>query len=203
MLQQTKQSNKKILAWICGIYLIPVIVAVLYAWFREGYPLDLSLTVSLYVARYPWSTVLFFFHATVVCLLILRYLGTRKITILQRILYYLVLLCIMGCAIFPCNRSRSEFTTEIHDFLSYVLVIAVALTFAGMLVFARQKAQRIFATGSLIFAIIFIVVFAARVPAVKDTIFIWENVVMLLFLLELYFEQHNPDTRGSANHPSP
>ena len=159
MFQQTKQSNNKILAWICGIYFVPVIVAVLYTWFLEGYPFDLSLTVSLYVARYPWTTVLFFVHVVVVCMLLLLYLKTIKIKRIQRILYYLVLLCILGCAIFPCNRSRSVFATQIHDLLSYTLVIAVFLTFVGMLVFAKQTKQRVFAIGSLIFTTVFIIAF--------------------------------------------
>jgi len=193
IMQQTKQPNIKILAWVCGIYLVPVIVAVLYTWFREGYPLDLSLTVSLYVARYPWTTVLFFVHVVTVCILLLLYLKTIKIKWIQRILYYLVLLCILGCAIFPCNRSRSVIATQIHDFLSYVLVIAVSLTFVGILVFSRQAKQRVFAIGSLIFAAVFIVAFAIKVPAVKDTIFIWENVVLLLFLLALFFEKYNAE----------
>lgn len=193
MLQQTKQSNIKILAWTCGIYLVPVIVAVLYTWFLEGYPFDLSLTVSLYVARYPWTTVLFFVQVVVVCMLLLLYLKTIKIKRIQRILYYLVLLCILGCAIFPCNRSRSVFATQIHDLLSYTLVIAVFLTFVGMLVFAKQTKQRVFAIGSLIFTTVFIIAFSVKVPAVKDTIFIWENVVLLLFMVELFFEKYNVD----------
>lgn len=193
MIQQTKQSNAKLLAWVCGIYLVPVIVAVLYTWFWERYPFDLSLTVSLYVARYPWTTALFFVHVVAVCILLLLYLKTIKIKRIQRILYHLVLLCILGCAIFPCNRSRSVIATQIHDLLSYALVIITSLTFVGMLVFARQAKQKGFAVGSLIFTIVFIIGFSAKISAVKETVFIWENMILLLFLIELFLEKYNAD----------
>ena len=193
MIQQTKRPYSKLLVWVCGIYLVPVIVAVLYTWFWERYPLDLSLTVSLYVARYPWTTVLFFVHVLAVCILILLYLRTVKLKRIQRILYHLVLLCILGCAVFPCNRSRSVIATRIHDLLSYVLVIAASVTFVGMLVFARQARQRNFAAGSLIFMIAFIIGFSAKFSLVKNAVFIWENMILLLFLIELFLEKYNTD----------
>lgn len=193
MVQQAKKPNTKLLAWVCGIYLVPVIVAVLYTCLYEGRPFDLSLTVSLYVARYPWTTVLFSLHIAAGCVLVLIYLKRVQINGVQRVLYYLILLCILGCAIFPCNRSRSVFATKIHDQLSYVLVIVAALSFAGMLVFARKTRQRVFAIGSLAYTVAFIAVFIIGVPAAKDTIFIWENMVLLLFLLELFMEQYSTE----------
>lgn len=184
------QKKNRLFAWVCGLYVLPVVIAILFARLSEIQTFDLSLTVSLYVARYSWTAVLFFVHILVVCLLFFQYIKKIKIKRIQKILYLLVIACILGCAWFPCNRSRSVICSDIHDIFSYLLVIAVALTFMTMLFCGSQKKQRIFAAGGLLYATVFILSFVFRIPMVKQSIFIWENIFILLLFTELYLEMY-------------
>ena len=183
-------SQKKIRLFlaVCGIYVLPVVTAILFAYFLESYPFDLNLTVSLYVAKYIGTAVLFFACVTSVCVAFFLYIKKIHIGMIQRILYFAVIVCIFGCACFPCNRSRSVLCADIHDLFSYLLVIFVSLTFLTMSVWGQQKRQKVFAIGSLLYAVGFIVAFVYKVPAIKQTIFIWENVLILLLFAELFLE---------------
>lgn len=175
-------------AWVAGVYLAAVFTAVAYAWASGVHLFDLSLTVSLYVGLFKWTSTLYFFAAAVICVLLGRYVVKIRLRPIQKLLYFAILLCVFGCAWFPCNGSRSELVRDIHDGFSYVLVILVALSFGVMTLLARNALQRRFALCSLVFSVFFILAFAQKLSWFKDTIFLWENGIIVLLFLELLLE---------------
>ena len=194
----TNPKKAKLFAWVCGIYALPVTAAVLFVCFSENCPFDLSLTVSLYVAKYPWTTVLFFACIAVICVEFFQYIKRIKIRSAQRILYFAVIVCIFACACFPCNRSRSVIYADIHDLFSYLLVLLLTLTFVAMCIWGREKRQKVFAMLSFLYALGFIVAFVLKVPAIKQAIFLWENVLILLLFAELFLEEER-QTQKAGN----
>lgn len=185
---RTENKPYTTFAWVAGVYLAAVFMAVAYAWASGVHLFDLSLTVSLYVGLFRWTSTLYFFAAAVICVLLGQYVAKIRLRPIQKLLYGAILLCVFGCAWFPCNGSRSELVRDIHDGFSYVLVILVALSFALMALLARNALQRRFALGSLVFSVFFILAFALKLSWFKDTIFIWENGIIVLLFLELLLE---------------
>lgn len=186
---RTESKPNTTFAWVAGVYLAAVFTAVAYAWGTGVHLFDLSLTVSLYVGLFKWTSTLYFFAAAVICVLLGRYVAQTKLRPMQKLLYGAILLCVFGCAWFPCNGDRSELVRDIHDGFSYVLVILVALSFGLMALLARNHVQRRFGLGSLVFSVFFILAFALKLSWFKDTIFIWENGIIALLFLELLLER--------------
>ncbi len=177
-----------LLVWVGFIYVITVALSVAYSWVIGVHRFDMGLTVSLYVALHIWTTVFYFVGATAICLLLGRYVVKTPMGSLQRRTYLLVLLCVFGCALFPCNGDRSPLAEEIHNYFSYALVILVAVSFFLMAVFPGNRRKKIYGLGCTAFAVFFIAAFAVGIRAFKDTIFIWENLIIVLLFFELYLE---------------
>lgn len=183
------KSAGGLLFWVAVLYLLVVASAVIYSWARNIHLFDLSLTVSLYVALHVWSTVVYFICAAVICALLFWYMVKSGARLVQKIVYGLILLCVFGCAWFPCNSSRSVLSTDIHNLFAYALVILMALSFVLLLVLARNRTQRVFALGSVLYAAVFIGSFVFDFRPFQRTIFLWENVMIALFFFELYLEK--------------
>lgn len=189
MSRQTNRDAGLLLAWVAGIYVICVAAAVIYSWFSGFHLFDLSLTVSLYVGLYQWSSVLYFIGATMICFLLLLHIRKTEMRGVQKLLYRWILLCVICCAWFPCNSSRSDLVTDIHNYFSYALAVLVALSFVLTAVFAGNKKQRVFAVCSIIYSAFFIAAYVCRFQPFKNTVFIWENVLIVLLFLELILER--------------
>ena len=76
---------------------------------------------------------------------------TNKARLLQKVVYTLILLCVFACACFPCNSDRSILATDIHNFFAYALVLLMVLSFVLLLFFSRNKAQKVYALGTVFF----------------------------------------------------
>ncbi len=98
--------------------------------------------MSLYVALHPWTAVLFFMGIASVCALLTLYVRRTSMRLPKRLLYFATLLCVFGCACFPCNRERSVLCTDIHDAFSYALVILIALSFALTVLWANPPKSK-------------------------------------------------------------
>ena len=166
-----------ILAAVTYVAVVAAIVA--YFWMHQIHLFDFSLTVSLYVAL----------RAAIICTVLFLYMVKTKAHFLQKVVYSLILLCVFSCALFPCNKSRSVLNTEIHDFFAYALVLLMALSFVLLFFFSRNKVQKVHAAGAILFAFFFIGAFVFDFSFVKNTIFIWENVIIVLFFFELFYEK--------------
>ena len=112
---RTENKPYTTFAWVAGVYLAAVFMAVAYAWASRVHLFDLSLTVSLYVGLFRWTSTLYFFAAAVICVLLGQYVAKIRLRPIQKLLYGAILLCVFGCAWFPCNGSRSELVRDIHD----------------------------------------------------------------------------------------
>lgn len=177
------------LVWVGAIYVITVAVAVAYSWIIDVHRFDLGLTVSLYVALHIWTSVFYFLAAAAICGLLGRYVWKTPMHPVQRVVYLLTLACVFGCAWFPCNRARSPLSEDIHNYFSYALVILVALSFFLMTVLPGNRRRKFYGLGSTVFAVFFIAAYATGVRPFKDTIFIWENLIIVLLFFELYLEK--------------
>lgn len=170
------------------LYLACVVPAILFSWSRGSHLYDMGLTVSLYVGLHIWTSIVFFLCITAICVLLSLLIWQTPLGWVRRVTYQLCFLCTFGCACFPCNHERSMLSSDIHDLFSYGLVILVALSFLWLTVFARGPVVRGFGVGCLLFAGVFIYAFAVGVRAFKDTILIWENLLIILLFLELFVE---------------
>ena len=187
--KQSRKNTDRLLVVAAIIYVAVVTTIVAYFWLHDVHLFDLDLTVSLYVALRPETAAIYFIGATIICMALFLYMIKTRARPLQKAVYTLILLCVLVCALFPCNKGRSVLTTEIHDFFAYALVLLMALSFLLLLFFSRNKTQRRYALGAVLFAIFFISAFAFNFSLVKDTIFIWENVIIVLFFFELFYEK--------------
>lgn len=185
-------SLRRSLLWVALVYVAAVAGSVAYCWSIGEHLYDLSLTVSLYVALFRGTSVLYFLAAVVICVLLGRYVWQTPMRPWKKWLYFAIFLCVLGCAWFPCNGSRSRLCRDIHDIFSYVLVILVAVSFGVTTAFPRNRKQRIFGLGSFLFSVYFIAAFVLKLPGFKATVFIWENLIIALLFFELLLERQNP-----------
>ena len=176
--------------WVGAIYVITVALAVAYSWIIDVHRFDMGLTVSLYVGLHIWTSVLYFLAAAVICVLLGRYVWKVPMHPVRRIVYVLILLCVFGCAWFPCNRARSPLSEEIHNYFSYALILLLALSFFLMAVFPGASRRKLYGLGSTLFAVFFIAAFVLDFRAFRDTIFIWENVIIALLFFALCMEEN-------------
>lgn len=185
----TARIENSLLAGVALLYVFSVSLAVAYSWIIDVHRFDLGLTVSIYVALHVWTAVVYFLAATAICWLLGRYVMKTPMHPVQRVVYLLTLLCVFGCAFFPCNGDRSTLAEDIHNYISYALIILIALSFFLMTVLPGNRHRKWFGLGSTIFAVFFIAAFVMGIQPFKDTIFIWENMIIVLLFFELYLEK--------------
>lgn len=184
----TARAANTLLLWVALLYVITVSLIVAYSWIIDVHRFDLGLTVSLYVALHVWTAVVYFLAATAICWLLGWFVMKIPMRSVQRVVYLLTLFCVFSCALFPCNGDRSALAEDIHNYFSYALVILVALSFVLMTVLSGDHRRKCYGLGSSIFAGFFIAAFALGIQTFKDTIFVWENVIIVLLFFELYLE---------------
>lgn len=177
----------KHLMLIVGIlYTVTAVVVVSTAWIEDLLRYNLRATISIYVALRPWTAVLYGIVALVMTFLGIRYVQKSIGSKLKRILYYIVFGCVLGCAIFPYNKTWSATSTMLHDALSIGLVLSVTISFVVMLIMAQSRSQRVFSIMAICFAAFFIIAYLIiHFKFFGNTLFIWENVFIYLLLVEL------------------
>ena len=186
----TKATTGRRAVIIAGmIYTMVAIVTVVSAWIIDLHRFDLWLSISRYVALRPWTAVLYFFCAAAMAVLVIRYLKATDMPKYRKIIYLLIILCVCGCAVFPCNREWSRTIAGIHNMFAYGLMIIGFCSFLTLLFLEADRRLKRFGFIATAYAAFFIIAYAiVRWIAFWKTMFIWENLFIYLFLVELWLE---------------
>ena len=192
----TKGRNAVITAG--AIYTVMAIVTVASAWIIDLHRFDLWLSISRYVALRPWTAVLYFFCAMTMAVIVIRYLKHTPMPRYRKVIYLLIIICVCGCAIFPCNREWSKTIAGIHNMFAYGLMIVGFLSFLTSLVLESNKKLKRFGMIATAYAAFFILAYAiVRWRAFWRTMLIWENLFIYLFLVELWLDSPKSHSKSS------
>ena len=183
----TSGRNAVIVAGI--IYTVIAIITVVSAWIIDLHRFDFWLSISRYVALRPWTAVLYFLCAVIMALLVIRYLRNTYMPKYRKVIYLLIIICVCGCAIFPCNRDWSRTVASIHNYFAYGLMLVGFFSFLTLLFLESDKRLKRFGIIATSYAAFFIFAYAiVRWIAFWKTMLIWENIFIYLFLVELWLE---------------
>ena len=138
------------------IYTVMAVTTVVSAWIIDLHRFDLWLSISRYVALRPWTAVLYFFCAVAMAVIVIRYLRHTPMSRYRKVIYLLIITCVCGCAVFPCNREWSRTVTGIHNVFAYSLMIVGFLSFLTALVLESDKRMKRFGLIATAYAAFFI-----------------------------------------------
>ncbi len=185
-MKENKPMNRGYMALGGSIYVIAVAVIVIASWVSGIHRFDFSLTVSMYIGLQRWTSVMYFICIVAMNLLMVMYIWKNHFHFIKKIVYCLVMTCILGCAIFPYNDIA--LTSTIHNYFSYALMLFTTASFVILLTQAVNVRQRILAVLGILFAVLFIIAYVTSFRVFRETIFIWENVFIFLLMIELFLE---------------
>ena len=188
-----KSLNKNHLVLITGfLYTITALIVVLSAWIVDLHRYDLRLTISIYVALRPWTAILYLIVALAMEICIFFYIKKTQMPPIRKIIYGIIFLCVLGCAVFPCNGHWSVSAANIHNAFAYGLMLVVTVSFITMLIMSKPKQHKIFSVLGICYATFFIVSYViVGFHFFIMTLFIWENAFIYLLLIQLYLEKYN------------
>ena len=179
---------------IAGIlFLMANVIAVLSAWITDTHRYDLGISFSAYVGLSRPTSVVWFVSAVIIITMLIYYIAKIKIILFKKIIYAVVLLCIFGTALFPYNfysEAPTAITINLHNDFAICLMLVTTVSFILSAIFLKSKKQRIVSLTSIVYAVAFIVLYFIRFQPLFQTFFIWENVFILLLLLEMQSEQY-------------
>lgn len=182
---------------ISGLLFISInVIAVLSAWITDIHRYDFGISFSAYVGLSRPVSVLWFVSAVIIIAMLVHYIAKTKMSVIKRIVYALVLLCLFGTAFFPYNyfsASPTAVTIDLHNFFAIALMLVVTVSFILSAVLSVNRKQRIVSLMSIVYALSFIVLYFVRFRPLFQTFFIWENVFILLLLLEIHYERYGED----------
>ena len=182
------EKNRPIFADLV-LYTIVALTVVLSAWAIDLHRFDLGITISRYIALRPWTYVMYLIAASIMVTLGFIYLKRSKLGIVKTLLYSLAFACIFGCAVCPFNHDWNWLVAEIHDKYAYGLMFAGTASLILMLIKPKNLKQRIFALAAVGYAVYFILCYVIiKWDFFINTIFIWENTFIYIFLAELIVE---------------
>ena len=182
-----KGRNAVILAG--SIYTVVAIITVASAWITGLHRFDLWLSISRYVALRPWTAVMYLLGAIMMALLVIGYLKSTYMPRYRKVIYLLIIICVCGCAVFPCNREWNRTIAGIHNMFAYSLMLVGFFSFLTLLFFEKEKRLKRFGMIATAYAAFFIIAYAVvRWIAFWKTMFIWENIFIYLFLVEIWLE---------------
>ena len=180
---------------IAGIlFLLTNVIAVLSAWITDTHRYDFGISFSAYVGLSRPTSVLWFVSAVIIIIMLVYYMAKTKIILIKKIVYAVVLLCIFGTALFPYNyfsETPTAVTVDLHNNFAICLMLVTTGSFILSAIFAKSPKQRIFSLMSILYAVVFIVLYFAGFRPLFQTFFIWENVFILLLLLDCQSEQYS------------
>lgn len=187
-----KHKNKiPILAGI--LFILLAIFAVSSAWLSGDYLYDLKLSFSSYVGLRHSTSIMYFTGIIIMLPMLAFYLSKFRLPPAKKIVYAAAFLCILGTALFPCNRYSDSPTAaliKIHTFFATGGMLPVSALFILSAVLSRNSKQRTAAFGSLFYAGVFAVLFIAKFQPLYDTFFIWESLFIILLIVQIYMEQY-------------
>lgn len=179
---------------IAGIlFLMANVIAVLSAWITDTHRYDLGISFSSYVGLSRPTSVIWFVSAVIIITMLIYYIAKIKIILFKKIIYAVVLLCIFETALFPYNfysEAPTAITINLHNDFAICLMLVTTVSFILSAIFSKSKKQRIVSLTSIVYAVAFIVLYFIRFQPLFQTFFIWENVFILLLLLEMQSEQY-------------
>ena len=172
------------------IYTIVCLVTVLSAWAIDLHRYDLGKTISAYVGYRRWTAALYFVCITIMLVLLMSYVHRLKMPLPKKLVYYVVFFSVWGCAIFPSNREWSRMVSNIHLKCAYTFMFSASFSFLLTALWAKRKAQRLFALAVFAYAIFFILaLLVMKWRWFTGTIFFWENLCIYLVMIELFLER--------------
>ena len=182
------ENNRPVFA-VGILYTITALIVVISAWAEGLRRFDLDITISRYVALRPWTAVLYMAVVVVMTVLAFIYLKRSKMGIVKKVLYILAFICVSGCAFCPFNREWSNVLSDMHNYFAYGLMLMVTVSFILMAIKPANREQRVFSTVAIGYAVLFIVCYVVLDwEFFANTIFLWENTFIYLFLAELIVE---------------
>ncbi len=186
-----KLGEKKNSIYIIGLlYTLNALIVVLSAWAINLHQYDLSITISRYIGLRRWTAFMYIIVAGSMSTLAVIHITKIKMNIFKKILYILAFVCVFGCAVFPMNWNWSALSSTLHHVFSHTLMFSVTITFIWLLIKPVTKAQRLFAIVAIAYAVFFIMCFVIfKVDVLFNTLFIWENAFIYLFMAELFLEK--------------
>lgn len=176
------------------IFLLTAVTAVMIAWISDIHRFDFSISFSSYVGLNYFTSIMYFVSAVIMIALLIFYIAKIRMNLLKRIVYAVVLICVFGTAFFPFNlysEAPTSITINVHNDFAIALMLATTVSFILSVIFARSRKQRIINTASIGYAILFIVLYFIRFTPLFQTFFIWENLFIVLLLLEFQAEQYD------------
>ena len=194
--------KNKIPAIAGALFLLANVIAVLSAWITDNHRYDLGISFSSYVGLSCPTSVIWFVSAVIIITMLIYYIAKIKIILFKKIIYAVVLLCIFGTALFPYNfysEAPTAITINLHNDFAICLMLVTTVSFILSAIFSKSKKQRIVSLMSIVYAVAFIVLYFIRFQPLFQTFFIWENVFILLLLLEMQSEQYSASKAESNN----
>lgn len=183
------KSNKRYLLWAAEVYIITIAIVVFSAWMNNMHPYEMKLTVSKYIGLQHWTSVLYFVMCALICLFLFLYIIKTNFKLIKKYVYLFVLSQVLGCAWFPSVGKANKLLTITHRSFAYGLIFGIAISFLVMLLWGTRAEQRLFAICGLLYTSLFVFMYTCKIEEFKQTIFIWENVIIFLLFLELSLEE--------------
>ena|GEM_PF-949335 len=174
------------------VFLLTAVFAVAHAWLSGIHKYDMSLSFSSYVGLSRLTSIVWFIAAVIIIPAMIFYLSGSDIRAVRKAVYGVVFLCIAGTALFPFNcfsGSPTALTCNIHNYFAIGLMLATTVSFVLAAIMPKSKKQRITAVCSIIYAAVFIVLYFTVFTPLFSTFFIWENLFIILLLINLHMEQ--------------
>ena len=186
-----KLSRKNWLPGIAGaVFLTTAASIVASSWAAGLHVYDLSLSFSRYAGLRESTAVLYFLSAVIMLVLLTVYISKTRIPGIRKIIYVIIFLCVLGTALFPCNRERSVLSSDIHDIFAMLLMFSTTLSFVLTAILSMSKIQRFSGIAFVIYAAGFIAALFGKNRIMDQTFFVWEVVFIYLLILEPYLEKY-------------
>ncbi len=193
----SKYKNK--LPAVSGVlFLLSAVISVGYAWITGVHRFDMSLSFSLYVGLFYWTSTLHFALTAVIVALMSVYVAGTKMPAVKKAVYAAVLLCIFGTAFFPCNAFSdhgSPITTTAHNIFAISLMLVTTVSFIITVITSKDKIQRFAAALSILYGAVFITLYFMRFAPLFATFFIWENLFIVLLLIGMSLESRGENAK--------
>ncbi len=180
------------------IFLLTAVIAVSSAWISGIHRYDLGISFSSYVGLDYWVSVMWFASSVIIISLMTVYIVKTKISAIKRIVYAVIFLGIFGTAFFPFNtfsEHPTALTIDAHNNIAIGLMLATTVSFVMSALFSKTGKQRISAVLSLIYAVLFVLLYFLGFVPLFQTFFIWENMFIVLLILELHMEQYEEERK--------
>ena len=184
------------------IFLLTLTSAVASAWISGIHRYDLGISFSSYVGLNYTISVIWFIAVVIILAMMTTYIVKTDMPVIKRIVYAVVFLCIFGTAFFPFNTYSEHPTTltiDLHNKIAIGLMLATTVSFVLSLVLSKSKGQRVTAVISLVYAAAFILMYFLRFMPLFQTFFVWENMFIVLLILELHMEQYGEKQTDRKN----